>query len=113
VEGLAQVRGPVMKRPPSVEEVVGSAADDPRKGGHAGDHGVVSGMPAKVVMTEGKKNPDHHRIEKGAGGPDDSETDDPQDFGAVQAGPSFLPGGGGDCGLHGSAIMAGSDSRGN
>ena len=49
VEGLAKVRGPVVKGPPGVEEVVGAAADDPGKCGHAGDHGVIGRMPAKMV----------------------------------------------------------------
>ena len=53
VESLAPMRGPVVKGPPGVEEVVGAAADDPREGGHAGDHGMVGGMPPKVVVTEG------------------------------------------------------------
>ena len=66
VEGLAQVRGPVVKGPPSVEEVIGAATDDPRKGSHAGDHVVVGGMPAKVVVTEGKEEPDEKGVEKSA-----------------------------------------------
>ena len=92
VEGLAQVGGPVVKGPPSVQKVIGAAADDPGEGSHAGDHGVISRMPAKVVVAERKKNPDEPRIQKGARGADDSETDDAQDFGAVQAGPGFLSG---------------------
>jgi hypothetical protein len=76
VEGLAQVRGPVVKGPPSVQEVVGAAADDPRKGGHAGDHVVVGGMPAKVVVTDGKKEPDQEGVEESARGAHGPEADD-------------------------------------
>ena len=100
MEGLAQVRGPVVKGPPSVEEVVGAAADDPGKCGHAGDHGVIGRMPAKMVVTKGKKNPDDPGVEKGAGGSNDSKTDDAHDFGAVQAGRGFLSGRSEGCGFH-------------
>ena len=113
VEGLAPVGRPVMEGPESVEEEVGPAAEEPGEGGHAGDDGVVGGMPAEVVVAEGEKKPDEEGVEEGAEGADAAEANDAQDFGAVQAGPGFLPGRGGDGRFHGSGIMAGRDGRGN
>ena len=69
-------RGPNLKSPVGVEEIVDPTANGPRKeSGHRGD-AVASRVERKPSMSDGKKKPDDESIEEGTHPANEAEAED-------------------------------------
>ena len=73
-------RGPNLKSPVGVEEIVDPTANGPRKeSGHRGD-AVASRVERKPSMSDGKKKPDDESIKESARPADEAEAEDANDL---------------------------------
>ena len=113
VESLPPVGWPVMKGPESIQKIVCAAKQDPGKSGRAGGHPVVSGVPAKVIVTQGKDCPNQEGIENRAGGSHHSKPDNSEHFRPGHLGAGFQAGFLGRGQSHPPLIMGGRLFRGN
>ena len=69
-------RGPNLKSPVGVEEIVDPTANGPRKeSGHRGD-AMASRVERKPSMSDGKKKPDDESIKESARPADEAEAED-------------------------------------
>ena len=99
-------RGPNLKSPVGVEEIVDPTANGPGKeSGHRGD-AVASWVKRKPRIPEGEKKPDDESIEEGAHPADEAEAEDANDLLLGQARGKTGPMGVGGMGNHEHLRMA-------